>query len=122
MPYGVYEFPNFRGNDSDLREIIEGMHKLEEDYGKLVVQLPQLQEQVKQNTEWIANFSATIIPGLVQEWLEKNLAKMIMVSISENGYIIYTIPQSWKDLIFNTTGLDISLKVEPEYGHLVISY
>ena len=46
---------------------------------------------------------------------------MIFVEINDNGYIVYNIPDSWKDIVFNTTGLDISL-VGYDYGHLVLSY
>lgn len=47
---------------------------------------------------------------------------MIFVEISNSGYIIYNIPENWESITFNTTGLDITLDLQPEYGHLVLSY
>ena len=50
---------------------------------------------------------------------------MIFVTISDEGYIVYTIPKSWKSITFNTTGLDIGNNIgvgNYDYGHLVLSY
>lgn len=76
------------------------------------------QKQIDELRSWIDNFDDTV----VRTALEKYIQTMIIVSISESGYIIYTIPDSWKDIIFNTTGLDIDCELEPDYGHLVLSY
>lgn len=50
------------------------------------------------------------------------IATMIFVEISESGYIIYNIPEAWRDITFNTTELDIKVESQKEYGHLVLSY
>ena len=47
---------------------------------------------------------------------------MIFVGISDTGYIFYDMPESWDDIQFRTTGLDIDVASMPEYGHLVLSY
>ena len=67
---------------------------------------------------WIDNFDTSVIEQIVREYL----ATMIFVEISMAGYIVYNIPQTWADITFNTTGLDINLELMPEYGHLVLSY
>ena len=46
---------------------------------------------------------------------------MIFLEISDSGYIVYYIPQSWKDIVFNTTQLDIEISGY-DYGRLVLSY
>ena len=54
---------------------------------------------------------------------------MIYVWISDAGYIIYNVPESWDDITFNTTGLDIQNEqladnghvANYEYGRLVLS-
>ena len=56
------------------------------------------------------------------EWAQEHLANMIMVGITDAGYIEYDIPRMWEQIVFNTTGLDINLDLQPEYGHLVLSY
>ena len=62
-------------------------------------------------------------------WMQKNaidlvgqLVKTVFFEITLEGYFVAWIPDSWSDIIFNTTGLDITLALQPEYGHLVLSY
>lgn len=73
------------------------------------------------------------LPAAVYEklykWMQDNMfdiigsmIKFITVAINDNGYIVIRYPQQWHELIFNTTGLDINIAVQPEYGHLTISY
>lgn len=50
------------------------------------------------------------------------MIKFITVYLNDNGYICISIPAQWQALIFNTTGLDINTPLQPEYGHLTISY
>lgn len=82
------------------------------------VELTNLLKELEKVKEWINNFDTSFI----EELIKKYIATMILVEISNSGYIIYNIPESWKDITFNTTGLDIKLKIQPEYGHLVLSY
>ena len=75
--------------------------------------------------DWIANFDTSYLEQLIQKYL----ANMIYVYISDAGYIIYYIPESWNDIQFNTTGLDITNDrlgddkhvANYDYGHLVLS-
>lgn len=64
-----------------------------------------------------------------EKWMRENandlvgqIVKNVFFEISMEGYFIAWIPDSWDDIIFNTTGLDISLALQPEYGYLVLSY
>ena len=72
--------------------------------------------------EWIANYDPGYIRDTVLSVLESRLARMIFVEITDTGYIVYHIPENWDTITFNTTGLDINLALQPEYGHLVLSY
>lgn len=69
------------------------------------------------------------IVNAFNSWMSKNaldligqLVKCVFFEISPDGYFIAWIPESWDDVLFNTTGLDISLALQPDYGHLVLSY
>lgn len=68
--------------------------------------------------QWIADFDTTFI----QKEIENYIATMILVSINEGGYIVYNIPETWEDITFNTTQLDILVGSDYEYGRLVLSY
>ena len=49
------------------------------------------------------------------------MAKLVIFNITDDGYFVAYIPESWDDILFNTTGLDINLPGY-DYGHLVLSY
>lgn len=93
-----------------LNEIIETSNQQTE-------QIKDIQEVLEQIQDWINNFDTSVIEKILQD----QLAKMIFVGISDAGYIVYHIPQSWNEIQFHTTGLDIDIPLFPEYGHLVLS-
>lgn len=88
-------------------ELEEGLKKFEND----------IQAQVDYLTAWVDNYSDSWAKGVIQKYL----ATMIFVEISDSGYITYYIPDSWNEIDFNTTDLDITVP-DVEYGHLVLSY
>lgn len=80
--------------------------------------IQDLQNELKVVQDWIANFDTSY----AEKVLSETIATMIFVEISDTGYIVYHIPKGWENITFNTTGLDIELALQPEYGHLVLSY
>lgn len=50
-----------------------------------------------------------------------NLIKMVFFGLTDTGYFVAYIPDSWDDIIFNTTGYDLDL-AGYDYGHLILSY
>lgn len=101
-----------------LCKVVTYINKLIEQDKIFGDELSNLLKELEKVKEWINNFDTSFI----EELIKKYIATMILVEISNSGYIIYNIPESWKDITFNTTGLDIKLKIQPEYGHLVLSY
>ena len=61
---------------------------------------------------WVVQNSASIFG---------ELAKIVIFNITDDGYFVAYIPESWNDIIFGTTGLD---EIIPgyDYGRLVLSY
>lgn len=94
-----------------LNEVIDANNQTE-------AAVKEIQEAINQINEWIDNFDTSYIEQIVSQWL----ATMIFVEINDAGYIVYNIPANWKSITFNTTGLDIDVPLQPEYGHLVLSY
>lgn len=81
----------------------------------------KLKQEMKKVQEKIDNFDTSFAESIIREYL----ATMIFVTISNSGYIIYNIPANWKNITFNTTGLDIENNIgvgNYDYGHLVLSY
>ena len=80
-------------------------------------ELTELKKELNTVQTWIDNFDTSYAENIIKE----AIATMIFIEISDSGYIMYYIPDSWNDIIFNTTGLDIDIP-NYEYGRLVLSY
>lgn len=50
-----------------------------------------------------------------------NLVHMVFFGLTDDGYFVAFIPESWEDITFGTTGLDDFPEGIP-YGHLTLSY
>lgn len=101
-----------------LCKVTHYINELINNQKELAADLDALEASVAQLQKWVDEFDTTFIESVVEQWL----ATSIFVGISDAGYIIYWIPENWKTITFNTTGLDIDLPMQPEYGHLVLSY
>ena len=62
--------------------------------------------------QWVVDNSFSIIETLI---------KMVFFGLTEDGYFVAYIPESWDDIIFGTSGLD-DFPIGIEYGHLTLSY
>ena len=100
-----------------LCKVVNYINKLIEQDKIFGNELVKLKEDLTTVQNWIDNYDTSY----AKEVLEKFIANMIYVDISDSGYIIYHIPESWNDIKFYTTGLDITVPTENEYGHLVLS-
>ena len=100
-----------------LCKVVDYINKLIEQDKIFGNELVKLKEDLTTVQNWIDNYDTSY----AKEVLEKFIANMIYVDISDSGYIIYHIPESWNDVKFYTTGLDITVPTENEYGHLVLS-
>lgn len=101
-----------------LCKIVDYINKLIEQDKVFGDEIAELKKELLVVQKWINNFDTSY----AEEIIKKYIATMIFVEITDSGYIVYNIPESWGDITFNTTGLDITLNIQPEYGHLVLSY
>lgn len=101
-----------------LCKIVKYINNIIEDEKKLGNRMDELENELNEVQKWIDNFDTSYI----EEILKKYIATMIFVEINNAGYIVYNIPDNWNNIEFNTTGVDIDLSMQPEYGHLVLSY
>jgi len=128
-----YEFPytdpNLYNDDwllSKMKELLVKMEELE----AWKTEYEQAYEDFKKMVEDIENgtFPASITNAFIK-WMRENalnlvgeLIKMVFFGINDDGYVVAYIPDSWDEIIFNTTELDIFLPDFQEYGHLVLSF
>ena len=101
-----------------LCKVVDYINKLIEQDKVFGAELDELQSDMETVQNWIANFNTSYAEQIIKEYL----ATMIFVEISDAGYIVYYIPSNWNSIQFNTTGLDVDVAEQPEYGHLVLSY
>jgi hypothetical protein len=96
--------------EKKLREYTGEDNKTEEE-------IEELRKQIAEIEKTLENFGNVEVKKIV----EKYLATMIFVEISDAGYIIYNIPERWDEIIFNTQGVDVDI-AGTEYGRLILSY
>ena len=101
-----------------LCKVVHYINKIIDDNNEIISELEQLKQEMAVVQEWIDNFDTSYAEEIIRE----SLMKMIIVGINDEGYIVYYIPSGWEEITFNTTELDIFLDLQPEYGHLVLSY
>lgn len=101
-----------------LCKVVDYLNNMVNDVNKVIDEYEDLKKELAIVRAWIDNFSAEYLEKLIKE----KIATMIFVEISDAGYIVYYIPDTWDDITFNTTELDIEVKEYPEYGRLVLSY
>ena len=100
-----------------LCKVVDYINKLIEQDKVFGTEIEALQREISIIQNWIDNFDTSYIEKVIAN----TLATMIFVEISDAGYFVYYIPDTWDDIIFNTTGVDIEIP-NYEYGRLVLSY
>lgn len=100
-----------------LCKVVDYINNIIENQKEFSDELAELESELKTVQKWIEDFDTSYIEKVVREYL----ATMIFVEISDAGYFIYYIPETWKDIVFETTGLDVEI-VGTEYGRLVLNY
>ena len=108
-----------------LCKVVNYINNLIGTNNEIIKYVDELKAELKVVQDWIDNFDTSFAESIIREYL----ATMIFVEISDAGYIIYYIPESWNDIQFNTTGFDVTNDqlsddkhvANYDYGHLVLS-
>lgn len=128
-----FEFPHTRTYDSDLGwlirqckrnlDAIEVLEAWKESTTKTIDDLQQLLDDIA------AGVFPDEIADAIKNFIVKNfydivgdMMKMVFFGLTDTGYFVAYIPESWDDIEFFTTGYDWSTPLMPEYGHLVLGY
>lgn len=82
--------------------------------------IKQLQSDIEQITDALNNITDGNYAGLLE--IISNAIKNVWFGLTQEGKFVAYVPESWDNITFNTTGLDIVLDCHPEYGRLVLSY
>lgn len=127
------QYPYINENDLNLdyilkhiKEILAVLKTLDGWVDKHEKEYEELKKMV--DNLYNGNFNEGFANALVK-WYRENITdiigefvKLVIFNITDEGYFVAYIPESWADIIFGTTGLDDFTPLQPEYGHLTLSY
>lgn len=130
-----FEFPHTRTYDSDLGWLIKHVNSYDETIAALNAWIAENEPKMDDLYAFMEALEEGNLPeGMKQglyQWASEHLIDLVGATISnvffgltDNGYFVAYIPDSWDDIEFNTSEYDIILSDHPEYGygHLVLSY
>ena len=72
--------------------------------------------------EWINSFNYEPLLKTVKEMVDKYVVAGVYFGLTDDGHFVAYIPKTWNKIKFKTTGYDIFLDIQPEFGHLVLTY
>lgn len=100
-----------------LCKVVDYINRIIDDENGVIAEINELKEELAVVQKWIDDFNADYLEQLVEE----TLLKMIIVGLTQDGHLVFYVADSWDDIIFNTTGYDITV-AGMDFGHLVLSY
>lgn len=131
MLFSVYPYHNFSDYNLDwviqtVKELTPRVAQLENwrnEHENEYQELKQLYDDIL-----AGRFPDSMIESL-HDWISRNafdiigeMVKMVFFGLTDSGYFVAYIPESWRDIVFNTSEYDIFIPYFGEYGHLVLSY
>ena len=100
-----------------LCKVVHYINQLIDTDKEIFEDLDELKKELDTIQEWIDNFDTTYIEQLISE----TIATMVFFGLTDTGYFIAFIPDSWEEITFETTGWDVDITGIP-YGHLCLGY
>lgn len=131
MLFSVYPYHNF--SDYNLDWVINTVKELTPHVAELEAWRSEHEEEYQELKQLYDDIMAGRFPDSMidslREWLARNafdiigeMVKMVFFGLTDSGYFVAYIPESWRDIVFNTSQYDIFIPSFGEYGHLVLSY
>ena len=128
-----FEFPHSRTYDTDLGWIIKNIKGYNDTIQALndwiTTNTPRIEDLEAFKTALESGDLPEGVQAGIEAWLTTHatevisaIIKNVWFGLTDSGYFVAYVPDSWSDIIFKTTGLDIELALMPEYGHLVLQY
>lgn len=103
---------------STLDGLVEWKNDHEQEYEDLKRAVDDLE-----SGNWTTEFVNTLINWYHDHIVDiiGEMVKQVFFGITDDGYFVAYIPESWEDIVFGTTGLD-DIVPGMDYGHLTLSY
>lgn len=127
-----FEFPHTRTYDSDLGWIIKNMKNTDDAIAALDEFMKNAENAFDELNKLLNDIAEGRFPeeiaNAIRQYIVRNyydmigdMIKMLWFGLTDSGYFVAYIPDSWDAVQFNTTGYDVELEIAPDYGHLVLS-
>lgn len=128
-----FEFPHTRTYDSDLGWLIKQCKTNMEAIAVLEEWKESATDTIGDLQQLLDDIAAGIFPeeiaNAIKNFIVRNfydivgdMMKMVWFGLTDSGYFVAYIPESWDDIQFFTTGYDFTTDLMPEFGHLVLGY
>ena len=126
-------YPYLNENDLNLDWIIKHFKEFIDEIASLNDWRSTHEQEYAELKAFMDSINAGNLPpamyNKLRQWFFDNafdlvgeMVKHVYFALNDDGYFIVTIPEQWRELVFNTTEYDIVLPFQTEYGHLTISY
>lgn len=128
-----FEFPHTRTYDSDLGWLIRQCKTNADAIAVLEDWKESATNTIEDLQQLLDDIAAGVFPEEIADSIKKfivnnfydivgDMMKMVFFGLTDSGYFVAYIPESWNDIQFFTTGWDFNTDLMPEYGHLVLGY
>ena len=124
-PYTDFHELNFDIFITEFKAFVEALGKLDEWASTHEEDYKELKEAVDKLLS--GDFTPEFVESLIK-WYEDHIfeimaefIKSVFFGLTDDGYFVAYIPESWEEITFGTTGLD-DFPEGVEYGHLTLSY
>lgn len=126
-----FEFPNTRTYDNDLGWLIKNVKSAVDAVAALEAWKESAEGSISDLQKLLDDIAAGNFPkeisDAIKNWITANfydivgdMAKTVWFGLTDAGYFVAYIPESWDEVKFKTTGYDYTTELQPEYGHLVL--
>lgn len=127
----MFEFPHTRTYDNDLGWLIKQVKSDVEALQALEAWKKSAEGSIADLQKLLDDIAAGNFPkeisDAIKNWIVANfydivgdMAKTVWFGLTDAGYFVAYIPESWDEVTFKTTGLDYTTELQPDYGHLVL--
>lgn len=126
-----FEFPNTRTYDNDLGWLIKHCKANTDAIAVLQAWKESATGTIEELQALLDGIAAgnfpTEISEAIKNWIVANfydivgdMAKPVWFGLTDSGYFVAYIPDSWDEITFKTTGYDYTTELQPDFGHLVL--
>ena len=127
----MFEFPHTRTYDNDLGWLIKQVKSDVEALDALEAWKESAEGSIADLQKLLDDIAAGNFPeeisNAIKNWITANfydivgdMAKTVWFGLTEAGYFVAYVPESWNEVVFKTTGYDYTTELQPEFGHLVL--